>query len=1704
MTVARSNSNFGIKRPFKVLVCLVTLWSFLFNTVSFDLAWAARAPLELSGDGSNRAGGPGVVKELRVDTFTLPEYLGRIKDSWRGNSDKIVIHIQDAHCNYAAQHKISEIIEYLNKEYGINVVNLEGGAKEYDLSIFTDIVDKSLRDKVADYFVKEGLVNGAEYFAVNNPEKVNLWGIEDANLYVDNLKVYRDSLAHKEEIDKNLMTLSYILSNLKSKVYSKELLDFDIKYDAYKASNIEFKDYLSFLIVIAKSKAIDINTLSNIYLLNQTLEKEGKIEFKKANNERDDLIDRLQKKLSKNALKELVVKIVEFRSKKISQENFYSYLTTKVKDKEITLSEFPEFQKYIVYISMYNTIDKTKVMEEMDTLENKVRDVLCRNDKERQLSTLSKNLSLLKNIFSITLTRDDYKYYKTNEECFNIHNFSTFINKNAPLYDITAKLDNNVWNIDQYRKEIERFYEYSLKRDSAFLNNLRMTKSAVIVTGGFHAENLTGLFNKNGISYISIMPNFKNCDGYECPYFKLLSGKYNVKDIETNAKKALGMALATTGVLNSLSDPELHDAVVRVCRSITPQTSTAVSQPVVVSAKPPAVVVHPEMRTIKELAQDFHFGGNEAALLLWVAQVSKMSGKSQDQIIAEMAKNVEASTDGTVVRYGDLPEERWIYLLSMAKLASETDGTPLFIERGMHPYAALWPQLRQKLASLGISVREDFMATKLVDNAQQIVKKFSPDKRLSVMSAALLTLLTPEERARVITEEEKKVLREIWLKIEKSDQEVVNTYLHAWMIGSFEELLKRKRLTVGLLVKYLADAGIAPEFTRTQFQVEEIYKILSHNYDETTVQRDGLPTYLRIREQLLRANKSFHPRLQFSNAEIGELDEIFKAAGLAEGAIQRDADNFFNSKLWLSFIQGFREQRKQYELIRSPRHIVSPILAEVLKGMPSLRRFQGNALLIFDDAAGTGTAMVSSKLIAKIVSPQTQPRTGLFVVNKKAKGPPFPVDFAGNVSQVYPFEDRSDLYGAFYETRVDGIDELPVIVRTTYDELKAGWLKSVENIPDQQRLYEQYLAHIQQLIKNHGNELFGDLQYLSRARKSAEFDLQTEIVKAYFRGENDPVYRLVFPGFFASYIGELDKINWDIRSKILKDVDLTFARLKVMEESSVTKVEFEELRPLESQIGPLDKAHTIEKLQKLYQEEIERQNNGLSLLDDPKIAEAVKLYFMGEKSFDVLKREIMSQADFSLFKLSSGTATEQLSETRKTESDSRGISGRPNADYTKPVKEAIDEGRFSAVTVHSGIAIPQPSFKGTAVFGKITLQVIQLAVLNNALSALTDEEKGLLQNSIILFIPDLDNTVYNGRAPPNCYGTHYGIQRDQYYFDITRLTDARELSRQLHHEIQERKAVVNGITAEERAKPSDQRAEDTRSRINEIASAAHNSLIAETNPAITNQIQSSPLSEILPLLEAPKIDRVALVHAVSGKVKGVEEIREIISAIETLPLKQRAEAQMAPRTAIAVGGVGDLEPGHLNVVAQCAGIGEGDSAISYNRKIEDILEHHYNGVLAKSIIGKDVTDVETLTKLLVRAREALDSSREPLNGRALLLLPVSLQNVFWQAAEKAAIGKNGIMDYRFKVQFVDQGTMPDYVNQFILGLEILEYVRNGARPNEASQHLINLLTAMADGQNPQDILKKLFEFDFTLKIRKIDWQSVVEQRRAWEAVATAL
>ncbi|MFH1791421.1 MAG: hypothetical protein ABH885_05520 [Candidatus Omnitrophota bacterium] len=437
-----------------------------------------------------------------------------------------VIHIQDAHANYNCQHAVADLINYISGKYGIETVNLEGGSGDYDLSPFTWIEERDLREKVLDYFVREGIINGGEYTGCLDPDVIYLWGVEDTGLYIKNLKVFREFLPFREKANACIDALDHTLNNLKRRIYSGELFDLDENYRAYKSGGITFRAYVAFLTAFARSRDIDPAPYRDLCVLADCLGLEDNIDFDRADRERDALISGLENRLPRGDMEKLVQRTVDFRLEKVPQHEFYEYLFRTAGIMGLDTGAFSNLASYAAYTGMYDSVDAIEVMSELDALEKAVKEKLFRDGRERELDMLSRNLVIARNMLNFTLTRDDYAYYADNRDSFRIKRYLDFIIANALSRGAAAGIDSDVGAFDSYLDRVRNFYEYSLERDGKFIENLKFRDGkCVLVTGGFHSDNLLRLFRERGIAYVSIMPCFRNDDGYDCPYFRLLAGK---------------------------------------------------------------------------------------------------------------------------------------------------------------------------------------------------------------------------------------------------------------------------------------------------------------------------------------------------------------------------------------------------------------------------------------------------------------------------------------------------------------------------------------------------------------------------------------------------------------------------------------------------------------------------------------------------------------------------------------------------------------------------------------------------------------------------------------------------------------------------------------------------------------------------------------------------------------------------------------------------------------------------------------------------------------------------------------------------------------------------------------------------------------------------------------------------------------------------
>ncbi len=409
--------------------------------------------------------------EFNPSDFVLPSHLGYADDISKGPSNKTVIHIQDAHCNYAAQMAIYNLIAYLRKTYDVRLLNLEGGIGDYDLSVFADIEDEKKRIEIADYFLKEGRISGAEFFAIDNPGQVTLKGIDSRTWYFRNLDSYRSFHPSKEMVDANIHALREAFHSLKKKIYSRDLLEFDRHCASFNNGDGDFKDYVTYMAGLAETENIAVKEFPNIDAILKVLSLEEGIDFKTAERERGDLVDELRKRLSMAEREALVVKVVAFRMKTISQKAFYSYLMEKSENARMNLGKYPNLLRYVGYLYVYGAVDNQALFEEIDRMRERLEDAMFENDEQRELALNARRFDVFDKLLNIKATRRDYDRFKDGMETGGVEDVVRYVRSKCKEIGIDSRLDDDVSRLGKSLADIAAFYVYASRRDAGLVGN---------------------------------------------------------------------------------------------------------------------------------------------------------------------------------------------------------------------------------------------------------------------------------------------------------------------------------------------------------------------------------------------------------------------------------------------------------------------------------------------------------------------------------------------------------------------------------------------------------------------------------------------------------------------------------------------------------------------------------------------------------------------------------------------------------------------------------------------------------------------------------------------------------------------------------------------------------------------------------------------------------------------------------------------------------------------------------------------------------------------------------------------------------------------------------------------------------------------------------------------------------------------------------
>ena len=133
-----------------------------------------------------------------LDTLVSNKY-GKVLSCKNNTSDTVIINIQDLHCDYFVQKNISSLIEELSKKYKIEDVYVEGGIGKIDTSLLSNI-DQEFKQNILDSLLKTGKLTGTEYYSAMNDKPTLLKGVEEKDIYLDNILRLTDIIDSKDEV----------------------------------------------------------------------------------------------------------------------------------------------------------------------------------------------------------------------------------------------------------------------------------------------------------------------------------------------------------------------------------------------------------------------------------------------------------------------------------------------------------------------------------------------------------------------------------------------------------------------------------------------------------------------------------------------------------------------------------------------------------------------------------------------------------------------------------------------------------------------------------------------------------------------------------------------------------------------------------------------------------------------------------------------------------------------------------------------------------------------------------------------------------------------------------------------------------------------------------------------------------------------------------------------------------------------------------------------------------------------------------------------------------------------------------------------------------------------------------------------------------------------------------------------------------------
>ncbi|HQB93695.1 MAG TPA: PEP/pyruvate-binding domain-containing protein [Candidatus Omnitrophota bacterium] len=445
----------------------------------------------------------GVEAPSFVSSFKIPDAVGRVHEIIpAAPQSPVLIHIQEAHANYDAQKNIRGILQYLSRDYGVDLVLMEGAGYKLEPKLFRFFpADAKLQHEANRKLMEAGELTGAEVFLMDAPRGAEGWGVEDAAAYRADREAFK-AVFKGREIGNAFLDKAYLRwQGQAASVLNKGLREFLSRYVSYETGQSPLTDWLETLKKKASS-SLDLDLLdASAQVAWPTLVRYFRL--KKAGAGIDLAKSEIEKKkfFAETGLSSSVAGEVErvFASAKTGSLPVYEtrFVFERMMDalpNDFSFAVYPNFRLHIQQLVLMSELQGEALQQEIRELSKQIVVATTGTESERGHVALLREYLLLKKLFHLELSREEYQQVVSRK-----------IVPEHLAADVSPALQTLYQTALEFYAGAIRREDFMMEKSLARMKERKRTR-AVLVTGGFHTDGLKERITRSGNAYIGITP----------------------------------------------------------------------------------------------------------------------------------------------------------------------------------------------------------------------------------------------------------------------------------------------------------------------------------------------------------------------------------------------------------------------------------------------------------------------------------------------------------------------------------------------------------------------------------------------------------------------------------------------------------------------------------------------------------------------------------------------------------------------------------------------------------------------------------------------------------------------------------------------------------------------------------------------------------------------------------------------------------------------------------------------------------------------------------------------------------------------------------------------------------------------------------------------------------------------------------------------